>query len=447
MRHKGSLHEKLFNLTWPIFIETSLIMLLGMGDIFMLGTYDDNAVAAVGVVNQMLNMVFLLFGVVTTGTSVLCARYLGMRQHSSVRQVVGVSILFNLLFSGTISFFLGFYAREIVGIMDLREGVCEYAVDYMTWVGSFAWLQAISLTISAILRSLQRPKFPMIAILSVNIVNIIGNYFLIFGNGPFEPLGVTGAAFSTVFSRLVSVLIVITALKRIVLPDLSINDIIPFRWNRLKELLQIGLPGAGEMLSYSLSQVTVTYFINIISNEALIARTYVVNIVMIAYLFAYAVAQSCSILVGFYIGEGHTLAAHRLMLHCSRRGIQVSLSLGLIIALIIGPLMGLFTQDSMVLAMAAMVVWIDVILEIGRALNMIVIAALRAAGDYIFPVAFGALSVWGIATGMSWVLGITWGLGLTGVWIAFAADDNIRGVIMLHRWNRKFHTGELRLKT
>lgn len=440
------MRDRLFHLTWPIFIETSLIMLLGMGDIFMLGSYSDYAVGAVGVVNQLMNMVFLLFGVVTTGTSVLCSRYLGMRQHNNVKEIIGVSLVFNFVFSLCMSGCLTLFAPEIIDIMGLRPELREYAINYMRIVGGFAWVQALSLTVSAILRSLQRPKFPMVAIMIVNVVNIIGNYMLIFGHGPFPALGVEGAAISTVFSRIVSFSIVIVSLKKIVIPDLHLSDALPFRWNRLKEILNIGLPGAGEMLSYDLSQVTVTYFINLISNEALIARTYVVNIALMSYLFTFAVAQSCTIMVGYLVGEGHINAGHKLCLYCSKRAIQVSVTIGIILASFCPWFIELFTDNPEVIAMVCVALWIDIILGIGRALNMIVIGALRAAGDYVFPVAFGAISVWGVATGMSWVLGISLGLGLAGVWIAFASDENIRGWVMLYRWNKKFRDGTLRIK-
>ena len=76
--------KKLFNLTSPIFVETLLIMLTGAIDVFMLSRYSDATVAAGGVVNQLLNLVFILYGITTLGTSVLCSQYLGARQGKNV---------------------------------------------------------------------------------------------------------------------------------------------------------------------------------------------------------------------------------------------------------------------------------------------------------------------------------------------------------------------------
>ena len=92
MKPTKTLRGQLFRLTGPIFVETLLIMLLGAMDTFMLSHYSDDTVAAVGVVNQLLSLVFLVFGVSTVGTSVLCSQYLGASQQANVRQVIGVSL-------------------------------------------------------------------------------------------------------------------------------------------------------------------------------------------------------------------------------------------------------------------------------------------------------------------------------------------------------------------
>ncbi|MBP5365196.1 MAG: MATE family efflux transporter [Bacteroidales bacterium] len=437
MKLHGILRSRLLHLTWPIFVDTTLIMLLGIGDIFMLGGYSDYAVGAVGVVNQILNMVFLIFGVVTTGTSVLCARYTGASDMQSTKRIVTVSMILNIVFGIVVSICLNTFAEEILGLMEIRDELLPDAVTYMKLVGGFAFLQAISLTFSAILRALQRPKFPMLAILIVNIINIIGNYTLIYGHFGAPELGTEGAAYSTIISRTISVVVLLYSLFFIVLKDYTKADLIKISRSKFREVLNIGLPSAGELISYSTAQVVATYFINTISNEAIIARTYVVNIVMVSYLFAFAVAQSNSIMVGYLVGGRHYNAAHKLTLFSVRSAMIISAVIGLIIALTGKHIVGMITDNAEIIAYTAIVVWIDIALEAGRALNLIVIQALRSANDYIFPVAFGALSVWGIAVGVSYLLGIGYGFGLVGVWIGFMLDENFRGWTMLHRWNKR----------
>ena len=98
-----SIKRRLAKLAAPIFIETLLIMMLGAVDTIMLSRHSDNSVAAVGVVNQIIMLTFLVFEVINLGTSVLCSQYLGARLEKKVVQVVGVSLLVNLLVGGIIS--------------------------------------------------------------------------------------------------------------------------------------------------------------------------------------------------------------------------------------------------------------------------------------------------------------------------------------------------------
>ncbi len=142
MEDQKSLRVRLFKLTGPIFIETLLIMLLGAMDTFMLSRYSDDTVAAVGVVNQLLNLVFLVFGVSTVGTSVLCSQYLGAKRHKNVIQVVGVSSLFNTLIGLSISAVLFFRAESLLKMMNLDPGLVADGLVYMRIVGGFAFFSS-----------------------------------------------------------------------------------------------------------------------------------------------------------------------------------------------------------------------------------------------------------------------------------------------------------------
>jgi Na+-driven multidrug efflux pump len=80
--------------------------------------------------------------------------------------------------------------------------------------------------------------------------------------------------------------------------------------------------------------------------------------------------------------------------------------------------------------------WCCLLLEPGRTFNLVVINALRAAGDARYPVMAGAASMLIVLAGGSWLLGVKLELGLVGVWIAYAADEWLRGLLMWRRWAR-----------
>lgn len=432
---QSNIRKGLGKLVVPIFIETLLIMMLGAIDTIMLSQYSDNSVAAVGVVNQLVMFAFLIFEVINIGTSVLCSQYLGARLEKKMVQVVGVSLLLNLVFGLLVSAILHFGAEPLLHIMGLRPSLMGDGVNYMRIVGAFAFFQAMSLTISASLRSVNKAIYPMMVTVLVNIMNIIGNYTLIFGKFGFPEMGVEGAAISTAFARGVSMLILFVILFKKHIKTFPLSYFKPFPFIELRNLLKIGLPSAGENMSYSFSQVVLTYFINMLGNEALATRTYVVNIVMFVYLFAIAMAQGGAITIGHLVGQKKIRAAYLLGKYVMRWSIFVSISLSCLWALG-GPwIFDMLTDNETIVQLGIHILFVDIILEVGRAVNIYATNALRSAGDVNYPFYVGVVVQWSVAVGLGYLLGIHWAWGLIGMWCAFLLDENIRAVIFIHRWN------------
>ena len=432
---QSNIRKGLGKLVVPIFIETLLIMMLGAIDTIMLSQYSDNSVAAVGVVNQLVMFAFLIFEVINIGTSVLCSQYLGARLEKKMVQVVGVSLLLNLVFGLLVSAILHFGAEPLLHIMGLRPSLMGDGVNYMRIVGAFAFFQAMSLTISASLRSVNKAIYPMMVTVLVNIMNIIGNYTLIFGKFGFPEMGVEGAAISTAFARGVSMLILFVILFKKHIKTFPLSYFKPFPFIELRNLLKIGLPSAGENMSNSFSQVVLTYFINMLGNEALATRTYVVNIVMFVYLFAIAMAQGGAITIGHLVGQKKIRAAYLLGKYVMRWSIFVSLSLSCLWALG-GPwIFDMLTDNETIVQLGIHILFVDIILEVGRAVNIYATNALRSAGDVNYPFYVGVVVQWSVAVGLGYLLGIHWAWGLIGMWCAFLLDENIRAMIFIHRWN------------
>ncbi|MBR5747202.1 MAG: MATE family efflux transporter, partial [Prevotella sp.] len=97
----------------------------------------------------------------------------------------------------------------------------------------------------------------------------------------------------------------------------------------------------------------------------------------------------------------------------------------------------MFTDNEEIIRMGCWVLVIDLFLEVGRASNIFAVGTLRATGDAIYPVVIGIIYQWSIAVGLGYVLGIPLGYGLLGMWVAFALDENVRGVILMRRWRSK----------
>lgn len=274
----------------------------------------------------------------------------------------------------------------------------------------------------------------MLVTVVVNIVNIIGNYSLIFGKFGFPELGVEGAAISTAFSRGVAMVILFIILFRKHIHRFPLVYFRPFPWIELKNLMKVGLPSAGEQLSYSSSQVVITFFINMLGVEALATRTYCVNIIMFVYLFSISMAQGGAICIGHLIGEKKPHAAFLLGKYVMKKSVMITFILSCVLAASGRTILGWLTTNPEIIRMGVIVLVIDTVLEIGRPINIFATNALRAAGDVNYPFYVGLVVMWTVAVGGGYLFGIHWGWGLCGMWVAFLLDENIRGIIFVRRW-------------
>ena len=173
----------------------------------------------------------------------------------------------------------------------------------------------------------------------------------------------------------------------------------------------------------------------IISNEALATRTYVVNIVMFTYIFALSIAQGGAILIGHLVGMRKINAAYVIGKRVMRLAISTSVTLSLVAAIFGKHIFSMLTADQWIITTGSVILWVEVLLENGRALNLFGVNSLRSAGDIYFPVLVGIVVMWGVQVVGSYLFGITFGWGLIAMWCVFALDENIRGFIFFRRWN------------
>ncbi|MBP5388173.1 MAG: MATE family efflux transporter [Prevotella sp.] len=430
----NSLKHQLRMLTIPVFIEMALVMLLGAVDTVMLSRYSDNSVAAVGLDNQIMSLIFLVYQFFSMGAAILCAMYIGAGLRRRLVQVVGMALVVNLILGLTVSILLFFYSELVLQLMGVRPELMGDALVYLRLTGALSFFQALSLTFSASLRSADKVIYPMVVTGIVNVINIIGNYALIFGHLGCPQLGVEGAAIATAASRAIATVLLAIIHFRVHIPRFPLSHFRPMPWKELRNLLFIGIPAMSENISYNLSQVVVTYFINQISNEALATRTYCHNMIMFVYLFCISITQGGDILVGHLVGQKRNQAAYVLGNYFYRWSLVITLTGSAILAFSGRGILNLFTDNEEIIMMGVWVLFIDWFLEIGRTTNIFAVGTLRATGDVIYPVVVGIIFNWTIAVGLSYFIGIPLGYGLIGMWIAFALDENIRGIVLLRRW-------------
>lgn len=428
--------RQLLRLTWPIFCEVVLFSVIGSVDTMMLSGYADNAVGAVGVVNQVLALFQVVSNIITGGAGILCAQYIGAGASLEKKQplILG-ALLVNSLLGVLFSLAAVCGADVLLGMMHISEELYGYAKEYLVIVGSFLFVQMIVMTFSVVIRSHGNTRASLIMSLIMNLANIGLNYVLIYGKLGFAPMGVSGAAIATNISKLLGCVMGGVYMFVKVVPGMSLRP----QWKALRQsmgkILAYGSPAAGEQISYTLSKIVVMSMVTSLDTVAVNTYSYVNTIVSYVYLFSMALGQGTSIIVGWEAGKKQVEKAKDICRFSVRSSFWIAMAALTVLCLLRRQVLGLFTKDEAILAMAGGVLLADFVLEAGRSRNLVLVNALRAAGDVRFPLYIGLFSMWFFSVGFSWLLGIQAGWGLVGIWIGLGLDECFRAVGMQLRWH------------
>lgn len=425
---------KLFALTWPIFLELLLFMLMGTVDTFMLSAVSDEAVSAVGTANQILTIAILILEVIGNGAAIVVAQYIGSRKLAEASRVSAIAITLNLCVGLAISILFVFGGRSILQAMNLSGELLQLGEAYLTIVGGGIFLQALINILAAIIRTYGYTKQTMLVSLVMNVIHLVGNYALIFGHFGFSPLGVQGAAISTVLSRLICVVIFFWLLYRVLSVRIEWKHYFTISRDYVGKILKIGIPSAFEQIIYQVCQLVFLYYVTYLGTESLATRQYAAQISHYIYLFSMAVSIGTSILVGRFVGAGNPEEAYARLRKSVKIGLTSTIIMDLIIIALREPLLGIFTDSAEIIRLGSQVILFSIVLETARTCNMIMINSLRAAGDARFPVYMGLISMVGVSLPLGYVLVFSLDMGLLGVWMANAADEWIRAIIMHFRW-------------
>lgn len=426
-------------LTWPIFIEVLLRTALNTTDVFMLSGYSDQAVSAVGVITQISFFLIVISMMVSSGTGILIAQYNGASKFAEAAQTGVASILLALVvgFGLSLALFLG--AEHFIALFGLEEQVADFGYDYLIISGSMTFNVTLGIVLTTILRSHGYSRSPMMINLIAGVINIAGNYIALYQPFGLPVFGVSGVATATVVSQLIGTLLMIGMVraKKIELPFATWRDI-P---NQLyKKIIKIGVMNAGEVLSYNMAQMAIVYFVVQMGTASLAAFTYTQNITRVSFAFALALGQAGQIQTSYFIGKGWSDDILNRVQKYYLVGLAASVSIVVSLFIFRYPLIDLFTQDPEIVTLVALLIGGSIFVESGRVSNLIFIAALKGAGDIKFPVQMGILSMWGVAVMFAYLLGIHWGYGILGAWIAIGMDEWLRGIVMIRRWRSKVWT-------
>ena len=427
----------LLGLAWPIFVEQGLRLLIGTVDTLMVSHIGDDAVAGLSVANQIVMLFVISFAFIGIGSSVVITHHLGARDRQGADRISTTAIATNLWIGVIVSLLVTLFSTPMLRLMQLPAGPMVYAKPFLALMGGTLFLESMNVSIAATLRAHTHTRDAMFIALGQNILNVIGNCLLLFGLCGFPKLGVVGVAISSVFSRIAANIASWIVLSRRTRLKLRWRDFFSINGERVRRVLHIGLPSAGENISYWVAFMVITTFIARMGATELATQTYTMNINRWVIIVSVSIGLGTEILIGHLIGAGLFEAAYRELLRNLRIAFFCAIGGMAVLGLVAPWLLGIFTSTPAIIVSATLLIRMGMLLEPGRVFNVVVINALRATGDARYPVIAGFLCMWGLWVPMAWLLGLKLGLGLVGIWISMICDEWTRGLLMYHRWSKR----------
>ena len=429
--------KNLISLIIPIFFELLLVTIVGNIDTIMLGYYSDEAVGAIGGITQLLNIQNVIFSFINMATAILTAQFLGAKDYKRVKQVISVSLVLNVLLGLILGGIYLFFWESLLQKINLPGELIGIGKYYFQMVGGLCILQGIILSCGAILKSHGRPTETLIINVGVNILNIIGNAFFIFGWLGMPVLGPTGVGISTVISRGIGCVAAFYMMCKYCNFTFKKKYIKPFPFKIVKNILSIGLPTAGENLAWNVGQLMIVAMVNTMGTTIIASRTYLMLISSFTMTLSIALGQGTAIQIGHLVGAGEIKEVYHKCLKSLKIALIFAFVTTSLVFLFRKPIMSIFTTNPDILKASLKIFPLMILLEMGRVFNIVIINSLHAAGDIKFPMFMGITCVFSVAVLFSYLFGISLGWGLAGIWLANAMDEWIRGLAMYFRWKSK----------
>lgn len=450
MRHQTDIDKmntnwNLFFMSLPIFVELLLQLLVGNIDQMMVSRVSQQSVASIVNANQIMNLVIIVLSMASTAATVILSQYLGAEDKANSSRTCMVSILMITVVSllSTLLVFAGY--KPLYKALRVPEEIFDEASLYLLIVGACITVQGLYLIFSAIIRAFAMMKEVMIVSIVMNVMNIIGNAILINGWFGMPRLGAVGAAVSTDISKLVGLGLMILLFVKRTNVKLGLRFLKPFPVQIMKKLCLLAVPSGVESFSYNMSQMCILGIVNSFGTMVTVTKGYCSIFANLAYVYAMAIASATQIVLGYLIGAKKIdLIQKRVN---ATQKVALAACVGLAVLLFLGSnyIFLIFTDDPEIIALGRRILFIEIFLEIGRAVNIVMTKCLIAVGDAVIPTVVGVSFQWGVAFVGAWVFGIIFGWGLEGVWVAMAIDECLRGLIFAvhfkkERWKKVFRS-------
>ena len=426
-----AIFRRLFDLAMPIVGLNVLSVLTLAVDTAMCGRLVDaeEALTALGFAGQLIFLLMVAMLGLTVGTVAFIARAHGAGGTERINHVLHQSILLTYLVSIAVAIVGNMGAGVAMGWLGADPEVNELGVGYLRPLLTFTVFFYLNMLFAAALRAVGNTMLPFTIALFSNLLNIILNYGLILGRLGLPEMGVRGAAWGTVISQAVAVILMVLILRRDAVYGVRARlHLAPIDRPLANDLFRVGGPAALDMLVLNVAFLSVVGMLARVAQVAVAAHGIGLRIQSLAFVPGFGVSQAIGAMVGNALGAGDAREAR----HVVRGGMLLSTAImtvtGLAIVLGAEPIVAIFDVDPATELGRYSMLWMRV-LGLGMPIvgvHIALIGMLRGAGATNTSLRINIVGTVLIQVPLSWFLGFVVGWGAFGIWIAVPVSFVVR---------------------
>jgi putative MATE family efflux protein len=377
----------------------------------------------------------ILFGI-CSGGSIFTAQFWGKHDIAGIRKNVGLLMAINLCVGVLFTAAAVLIPYRLIGIYSRDPEVIKAGGLYLTFLAPSFLPFAISQVFVLSLRSIEKVQLPMVTTVIALSVNIVLNYFLIFGIGPFPMLGVAGAAMATSVARFVEVLALVgISYRRKYAIAGNLRELTGFNVFFLRRFFSIALPVILNELIWSLGIITQNIIFARTGTDAIAAFNITGTVSQLTWVLFIGLGNGVSVLIGKKIGEGDHTAARDYASRIIRFAPLMAVGAACVLIPISRLIPFIFNVNQGVLAAASLMFIIQAATYPCRAFNMsMVVGICRAGGDTVFCAVYDIAFMWTVALPAAAIASFVFHAPVWLIYLLIFADEPLRFFLGLWRY-------------
>lgn len=433
---RGPLSRAIWLLAIPMVLEMSMESTFAVVDVYFVAKLGDAAVAAVGLTESVLTLMYALaFGLAMAATA-LVARRIGEGNKDGAVRAATSALALGVGAGIALGIPCWIFAPDILRLMGSNADVIATGTRYTRVLLGFNVVVMLIHLGNGIFRGVGDAALALRALAFANLINIVLDPCLIFGWGPFPEMGLTGAATATTIGRASGVAYQIIMLRRGVGRIALRGPAFRIEWPILREILRLAAGTVGQFLISTSSWVILMRIAAPFGPTVLSGYTIALRIAIFAFLPAWGMSNAAATLVGQNLGAGRPDRAERAV-WLTGFYTMCCLAVVTVIFLALAPnLVAIFTTEA---ATAEVAVGALTILSYGYVLyawGMATLQGFNGAGDTVTPTWMHFACFWMFEIPLAWTLAHPLGLGHRGVYWAVCIAESamaIVGIILFRR--------------